>query len=90
MVIQTEQGEEIKETETRNEMSSPYSLVLEDQSPRKILEVNSLSSFFVDVFNYFIGYKLPLKYNRGKPPNRYTLDYEERTSKYAIANHVST
>ena len=31
-----------------------------------------------------------LRNNRGKPPNRYCPDVEERRSKYPIANYVST
>ncbi|CAL8168924.1 unnamed protein product [Prunus armeniaca] len=36
-----------------------------------------------------IGYQLPFRKNRGKPPNRYSPDIG-KTSKYPIANHVST
>ena len=36
-----------------------------------------------------IGYQLPFRQNRGKPPNRYSPDIG-KTSKYPIANHVST
>ncbi|CAL2236732.1 unnamed protein product [Prunus armeniaca] len=36
-----------------------------------------------------IGYQLPFRQNRGKPPNRYSPDIG-RTSKYPVANHVST
>ncbi|KAF9681445.1 hypothetical protein SADUNF_Sadunf05G0002200 [Salix dunnii] len=32
----------------------------------------------------------PLKQNRGKPPNRYDPDVEERRSRYLIVNYVST
>lgn len=37
-----------------------------------------------------IGYTLPIRCNRGKPPNRYSLEVENRRSKYLIANFVST
>ncbi|CAL9000344.1 unnamed protein product [Prunus brigantina] len=36
-----------------------------------------------------IGYQLPFRQNRGKPPNRYSPDIG-KTSRYPIANHVST
>ncbi|CAL9006051.1 unnamed protein product [Prunus brigantina] len=36
-----------------------------------------------------VGYQLPFMQNRGKPPNRYSPDIG-KTSKYPIANHVST
>ncbi|CAL2254960.1 unnamed protein product [Prunus armeniaca] len=36
-----------------------------------------------------IGYKLPFRQNRGKPPNRYSPDIS-KTSEYPIVNHVST
>jgi hypothetical protein len=37
-----------------------------------------------------VGYTLPYRHNRGKPPNRYSPDSGERSSKYPIANYVST
>lgn len=36
------------------------------------------------------GYILPFRHNRGKPPNRYSPEIEERRPKYPIANYVST
>ena len=36
------------------------------------------------------SYILPFRHNRGKPPNRYSPDEEERRSKYPIANYVAT
>ena len=38
--------------------------------------------------NHDVDYTLPLKHNRGKPPNRYSLDFEERRFKYLIENYV--
>jgi hypothetical protein len=35
-------------------------------------------------------YELPSRNNRGKPPNRYSPDVEERRSNYPIANYVAT
>ena len=40
--------------------------------------------------NASVRYVLPIRNNRGKPPNRYCPDVEERRSKYPIANYVST
>ncbi|KAL9462460.1 hypothetical protein AB3S75_000463 [Citrus x aurantiifolia] len=36
------------------------------------------------------GYNLPFRQNRGKPPNKYSPEIEERRSRYPIANYVST
>ena len=36
------------------------------------------------------SYQLPPRHNRGKPPERYSLDIETHKSKYPIANYVST
>lgn len=40
--------------------------------------------------NESISYKLPFRHNCSKPPNRYSQDHEEKSTKYPIANHVST
>jgi hypothetical protein len=37
-----------------------------------------------------VGYELPFKQNRGKPPNRYSPELEDQRSRYPIANYVST
>ncbi|TXG65499.1 hypothetical protein EZV62_006774 [Acer yangbiense] len=84
------QEKETEEAEIGSEQSSPHPLVLEDQSPENTPKVQSLNSSLIDVIDDSVGYKLPFRQNRGKPPNRYSTDYEERTSKYPIANHVST
>lgn len=95
-----EQREEIEDAETRGEQSSPeqfspeqstpHPLVLDDQSPENTPEVQFLNSSPSDNINDSVGYRLPFRHNRGKPPNRYSPDYEGRKSKYPIANHVST
>ncbi|XP_073265014.1 uncharacterized protein [Populus alba] len=36
-----------------------------------------------------VEYVLPFRHNRGKPPNRYSPDTEERRSKFPIANYVN-
>jgi hypothetical protein len=36
-----------------------------------------------------VGYKLPFRKNRGKPPNRYSLELEDQRLRYPIANYVS-
>jgi len=37
-----------------------------------------------------VGYTLPFRHNRGKPPTRYSPEMGERSSRYPIANYVST
>ncbi|CAL5415338.1 unnamed protein product [Camellia sinensis] len=37
-----------------------------------------------------IGYQLPFRHNRGKPPDRYSPDHVSKKSIYPIANHVSS
>ena len=59
---------------TNTELEEPPSLVPNDHSPKNIPKEN---------------YKLPFRENRGKPPDRYSPNYEVKRSKYPIANHVS-
>lgn len=42
----------------------------------------------MNLVDYSIGYQLPFRQNRGKPPNPYYLDIS-KPSKYPIANYVS-
>ena len=49
-----------------------------------------VSSFNTNILAPPIGYVLPNRHNRGKPPSRYSLDIEGRRSRYPIANYVST
>ncbi|KAI5344630.1 hypothetical protein L3X38_012507 [Prunus dulcis] len=70
-------------------MKTPsHSTVPTDQSPENIFEVNTPTRL-VHLEDKTIGYQLPFRQNRGKPPNRYSPDIG-KTSKYPIANHVST
>ncbi|BBG99537.1 ABC-2 type transporter family protein, partial [Prunus dulcis] len=72
-----------------NKMKTPSnSTVPTDQSPENILEVTTPTRL-VHLDDKTIGYQLPFRQNRGKPPNRYSPDIG-KTSKYPIANHVST
>ncbi|BBH08644.1 hypothetical protein Prudu_020889 [Prunus dulcis] len=59
-----------------------------DQSPENILE-ETTPTRLVHLDDKTIGYQLPFRQNRGKPPNCYSPDIG-KTSKYPIANHVST
>ena len=69
----------------------PHSQVPEDPPPRSISEVSTpTTSLQIDVLETPASYALAFRHNRGKPPNRYSLDEEERRSKYPIANYVST
>ncbi|RVX03526.1 Retrovirus-related Pol polyprotein from transposon RE1 [Vitis vinifera] len=67
-------------------VTSP-SAVPENPTPENDPEV---SSFNTNILAPPIGYVLPNRHNRGKPPSRYSPDIEERRSRYPIANYVST
>ncbi|RVW68323.1 Retrovirus-related Pol polyprotein from transposon TNT 1-94 [Vitis vinifera] len=49
-----------------------------------------VSSFNNNILAPPIGYVLPNRHNRGKPPSRYSLEIEGRRLRYPIANYVST
>lgn len=59
-----------------------------DQSPKNIYEVN-IPLTILDLVDNFVRYHLPFRQNHGSPLNRYSLD-DIKTSKYPIANFVST
>ncbi|XP_059659238.1 uncharacterized protein LOC132306059 [Cornus florida] len=93
-----EQGEENDDAKARSEQKqtteqeqpTPHSLVPNDHSPENTPEVQSLNSSPSNTIDDFVGYKLPFRYNRGKPPNRYSPDHGEKKKKYPIANHICT
>ncbi|RVW42159.1 putative mitochondrial protein [Vitis vinifera] len=66
--------------------------VSKDPSPENIPEVSSLNtpSTLVLTNDAHVGYELPCRHNRGKPPDRYSPNREDRRLKYPIANYVST
>jgi hypothetical protein len=68
----------------------PRTPVPADPSPENIPEVNSptINSNTMDI--PVVGYTLPFRHNRGKPPTRYSPKMGERSSRYPIANYVST
>ncbi|CAL2271851.1 unnamed protein product [Prunus armeniaca] len=68
-----------------------YSLLKSDQSPIHRDQLPDSPDPYEDISDpkdKTIGYQLPFRQNRGKPPNRYSPDIG-KTSKYPIANHVS-
>ncbi|KAL5765958.1 hypothetical protein ACOSP7_016575 [Xanthoceras sorbifolium] len=68
----------------------PHSPVPEDPSLENIPEVSSPTTpSHTNDLDTSTGYVLPFRHNRGKPPNRYSPDIEEKRSKYPIANYVS-
>ena len=81
-VDQNEEVTEIESEQPFHDLTVPQL----DQSPENIPEVQVLNS----PHNIFAGYKLPFRYNRGQPPNRYSHDHGTSKSKYPIANHIST
>ena len=57
---------------------SPHSFVIEEPSLENILKVNSsIAPPTNNDKDIFYGYILPFRNNRGKPPNRYSLEIEE-------------
>ena len=71
------------------ENEEPHSSLPKDPSPENTPEVSSPITPINDSDNS-VGYTLPFRHNHGKPPHRYSPDYEERRSRYPIANYVST
>ena len=82
-------NEEPKNTEYPQ---SPHSSVPEGPPPpENVPEVSTPTEpLHANILDSSTGYVLPFRHNRGKPPNRYSPDKEERKSKYPIANYVST
>lgn len=72
-----------KKTETEAVL---HSSAPEDASPQNICEI----SFPTSYMSIPITYNLPIRHNRGKPPNRYSPDIEERRLKHPITDYVST
>ena len=84
------ENEELVNDEPKT-MKPPHFQVPEDSPPRNISEVSTpTTSLQTNVLETPVGYALPFRHNRGKPPNRYSPDEEERRSKYPITNYVST
>ena len=85
-------NQEAISSESENE--PPYSSVPEGLSLENIPEVSSPTtptmSPLVDDLDIPVGYNLPFRHNRGKPPNRYSPDFEGKRSRYPISNYVST
>ena len=82
-------NEELENTEYPQ---SPHSSVPEGPPPlENVPEVSTLiAPVHANILDSSTSYVLPFRHNRGKPPNRYSPDEEERKSKYPIANYVST
>ncbi|KAL5743959.1 hypothetical protein ACOSP7_026824 [Xanthoceras sorbifolium] len=82
-----DQSEETSETE--NEQLFPYLPVPpKDQSRENIPEVQARNSSLNNFVDDSVGYRLPFKHYRGKPPDCYSPDHGKRKSKYLIANHI--
>ncbi|XP_057962224.1 uncharacterized protein LOC131153781 [Malania oleifera] len=76
---------------SETEPISPPSEVPAESSPQNTPEVrNVITTLHTDDIDASVGYVLPHRYNRGKPPNRCSPDIKERRSRYPIANYVST
>ena len=87
----TEVESVLESSEDAESNESLHSLVPNDLSPENIPEVSSsITPLQTNAIDTSAGYVLPFRHNRGKPPNRYSPDLEERRSKYLIANYVST
>ena len=57
-----------KEDEHEHTKDISYSTVSDNQSPENIFEVN-IPTTRVNLVDDYIGYQLPFRHNRGKPPN---------------------
>jgi hypothetical protein len=83
---------ELRNEEPGNDLQSPHSSVLKDPPPTEnVIEVSTpTATLHANILDSSTSYVLPFRHNRGKPPNRYSPEEEERKSKYPIANYVST
>ena len=65
---------------------SPHSSVPEGPPPpENVPEVSTPTApLHANILDSSIGYVLPFRHNRGKPPNRYNPYEEERKSKYQL------
>uniref|UniRef100_A0A2N9HDA0 Reverse transcriptase Ty1/copia-type domain-containing protein n=1 Tax=Fagus sylvatica TaxID=28930 RepID=A0A2N9HDA0_FAGSY len=91
--VQTSRAEPVSSANAESEDESPHSSVpnLDDPPSENIPEVSSPTTLLhTNAMDTSTSYVLPFRHNRGKPPNRYSPDIEERRSKYPIANYVST
>jgi len=89
----TEDGRVGQNNETKNEQEQeqpPLGSVSTNHSPKNNPEVQFPNLSLNNIEDSFVGYKLPPRYNRGKPPSRHSSDHREEKTKYPIANHVST
>ena len=78
---------------TESDDNFPHLLVPDpdDPPPENDLEVSSPTTpLHTNVMNNSASPVLPYRHNRGKPPNRYCPDIEDKRSKYPITNYVST
>jgi hypothetical protein len=62
----------------------------DNSSPENIHKVTSPSPPPNHVLDTPVGYQLPARHNRGKPPARYPPSTEGKQSQYPISNHVTT
>lgn len=69
---------------------TPISAVPESQTENSPKVSSLIVLPYTTNLNTLVEYVLPFKHNRGKPPNRYSPDTEERRSKFLVANYVST
>jgi len=86
-------AEPVSSTNAESADEDPHLLVSDPDNPpsESIPEVSSPTTpLYINVMDTSTGYTLPFRHNRGKPPNRYSPDIEDRRSKYPIANYVST
>ena len=67
------------ESEVESEDESSHPLLPDNPPPENIPEVSSPTTpLQTNAIDTFAGYVLPFRHNRGKPPNRYSPDIEER------------
>lgn len=76
---------------SETEPAPPLSEVPAESSPENTPKVSTPTTpLHINNIDGSMGYILPHRYNRGKPPNRYSPEIEDRRSRYPIANYVST
>ena len=90
--VELENGDNVElEIGELTNIEPPLTSVPEDSPVENTPKIRSPTTpLYVNALDTITGYVLPFKHNRGKPPNRYSPNEEERISKYPITNYVST
>lgn len=88
--LRADKSEKTSEIESDEQLFPSLPVPPRDQSLENIPEVQSLNSSPNNFVDDYVVYRLPFRYNRKKPPDRYSPNHGKSKSKYLIADHVTT